>query len=66
MVAELLWRNEALPLFVQRDAVRELMTKPRQHAWDRVAKVYDVDEIGDALRARLPARARQPGLPQHG
>lgn len=63
MMAELLWRDEALALLENRDAVHGLRTKPRNHAWDRVADVYDVDEIGDAVRARLKARANQPGLP---
>lgn len=66
MMAELLWRDEALALLKERDAVQGLLTKPRHHAWDRVAEIYDVNEIGDAVRARLKARAMQPELPQHG
>ena len=66
VLAELLWRDEALALLKERDAVRGLLTKPRQHAWDRVAEVYDVNEIGDAVRARLKARAMPPVLPQPG
>lgn len=66
MLAELLWRDEALALLEERGAVRGLMTKPRQLAWDRVAEVYDVNEIGDAVRARLKARAMQIGLAQQG
>lgn len=65
IMAELLWRDEALDLLKVRNAVRGLLTKPRQHAWDRVAEVFDVNEIGDAVRARLKARATPPVPPLH-
>lgn len=61
-MAELLWRDEALGLLEKRNAIHGLRTKPRSCAWDRLAEVFGVDEIADAVRDRLKTRARQPGL----
>jgi len=56
-LVELLWFEHALALLEQRNAARGLRGKPRRVVWDRVCDCFDVDEIAEAVRVRLKARA---------
>lgn len=56
-LVELLWFEHALALLEQRNAARGVRGKPRRVVWDRVCDCFDVDEIAEAVRARLKARA---------
>lgn len=58
MLVELLWREEALELLEHRGAGRGLRSKPRNLAWDRVVELFDLKEIGEVVREKLKARAR--------
>jgi len=55
-LVELLWLEDALALLAARNALRGFRRKPRRFVWNRVCEVYGVDEIADAVRARLKAR----------
>ena len=59
-LVELLWLDDAIKLLEERDAVRGVRGKPRRVVWDRVCAVYDTDEIADAVRDRVKARATPP------
>lgn len=62
-LAELLWHREALQLLRDRAAHRGLSRQPRSYAWDRVAEVCALDELRDAVRARLKERQRLQSAP---
>lgn len=57
VLVELLWSDQAMALLEERNATRGVRGKPRRIVWDRVCDRFDVDEIADAVRARLKARA---------
>jgi len=63
-LVELLWLDDALDLLAARDAIRGYRGRPRREIWDRVCEIYDVDEIGEAVRRQLRARSAQRPLPQ--
>lgn len=54
-VVELLWLEDALELLRTRGAARGCRT--RRQAWDRICSVYQIDEIANAVRTRLKAKA---------
>jgi len=56
-LAELLWHHDVLGMLQQRGACRGVRGKPRRFAWDRLCEVYEVNEIRNAVRARLKERA---------
>lgn len=56
-LVELLWFEHALALLGQRNAVRGCRGKPRRIVWDKVCDCFDLDEIAEAVRGRLKARA---------
>lgn len=61
-LAELLWHADALELLRGKGCHRGLSGKPRAYVWDRVAQVCSVDEVRDAVRAKLKERsARRSG-----
>ena len=62
-LAELLWREEAVSLLTQRHALRGLRGKPRADLWDRICKLFRIDEVAAAVRAHLKATAAKRGRP---
>jgi hypothetical protein len=63
-LVELLWLDDALALLAARGGLRGYRGRPRREVWDRVCELYAVDEIADAVRKQLKARAGQiPSLP---
>jgi hypothetical protein len=56
-LVELLWCDDALALLERRNAARGVRGKPRRIVWDRVCNRFDVEEIGEAVRAQLKSRA---------
>jgi hypothetical protein len=56
-MVELLWFEHALALLEQRGATRGVRGKPRRVVWDRICERFDLEEIADAVRGRLKARA---------
>ncbi len=63
-LAELLWREEAIALLAQRDALRGLRGKPRADLWDRVCELFRIGELAAAVRAHLKATAVKRGRPE--
>lgn len=61
-LVELLWLDDAIALLEERDAARGVRGKPRRAVWNRVCECFDVDEIAEAVRVQLKARARMPDL----
>ena len=61
VLAELLWREEAMALLAQRDALRGLRGKPRADLWDRVCELFRIGELAAAVRAHLKATAAKRG-----
>ena len=56
-LVELLWRDEALALLANHNAVEGVRSKPRPVVWDRVCEVLDVTQIRSEVRHRLRTRA---------
>ncbi len=56
-LAELLWHPEAMQILRAKNAARGLSRAGRASAWDRIAQVCSLDEIREAVRARLKERA---------
>ena len=56
-LVELLWSDHAMRLLEQRDAARGVRRKPRRIVWARVCEHFGVEEIADAVRTGLKARA---------
>lgn len=59
-LVEFLWLDDAIALLEKHKASRGVRGKPRRLVWDRVCEIIPVNEIGDAVRASLKARAMQP------
>ena len=53
---QLLWKQEALELLAQRGLDIGVRSKPRDMAWARLSKSFDLDELRDCVRAALKAR----------
>ena len=62
-LVELLWRDEVLDLLSERDLDVGVRSKPRPELWDRVCSYFDLNEIANAVRARLMARKDASFLP---
>lgn len=60
-LVELLWLDDAINLLTQRGAARGIRSKPRRMAWDRICERLALDEIAEAVRARLRARVMLQG-----
>lgn len=66
-LVELLWLDDAIELLEQRGAVRGVRGKARQMVWDRICEKLTLDEIAEAVRNHVRARAgsqdlRRPSL----
>ena len=57
-LVELLWLDDAIDLLSRIGADRGVRSKPRRMVWDRICEQLDLEEIADAVRARLMARAK--------
>lgn len=55
-LAQLLWRDEAIEVLEELDAVRGYRTKPRKLLWQRLAQVAEIDILRPLVRNRLKAR----------
>jgi len=62
-LAELLWLEDALLLLDRCGGARGVKGKPRRLVWDRVAERCAVEEIGEAVRTSLKARAARRAPP---
>lgn len=62
-LVELLWLDDALALLEARGGARGYRGSPRRVVWDRVCELYDLDELGQAVRAQLKARSVQQCTP---
>ena len=49
-LAEFIWRDDAVALLEERDAVRGLRKKARAYLWDRLSEVMTVDEMAGVVR----------------
>jgi hypothetical protein len=56
-LVELLWLDDAIALLEERNVARGVRNKPRRIVWDRVCNYFGIEEIADAVRTRLKARA---------
>lgn len=52
-LVELLWHDEAVSLLRARGEDRGFARKPRRQAWNALVDAYSVDELREAVRARL-------------
>jgi hypothetical protein len=59
-LVELLWHQEALAMLQARGASSGLSRRPRAEAWTRLCEVYSVNELRDAVRARIKDRRSSP------
>jgi hypothetical protein len=64
VLAELLWACDALRLLDERGAARGARGKPRRVLWERLCDHYTIDEIAQAVRQSLRARAANRVLAQ--
>jgi hypothetical protein len=55
-LAQLLWRDEALKVLVDRDMAAGLRSRPRQDLWRRLASNLTLEDLGDVVRERLKCR----------
>lgn len=55
-VAQLLWRDEALRILDELEALRGLRSKPLQVLWQALADVLTLEELGARVRAAIIAR----------
>jgi hypothetical protein len=55
-LAELLWREDAISLLEEKNAAHGVKSKPRSFVWDRVGKLFKLDEIAQAVRNGLRAK----------
>ena len=58
-LVELLWFDDALALLEERDAARGYRGKARWIVWDRVCELCSLNEIAEAVRTQLKARAKK-------
>ena len=58
-LVELLWLDDALALLEERDAARGYRGKARWIVWDRVCELCSLNEIAEAVRTQLKARAKK-------
>jgi hypothetical protein len=56
-LVELLWLDAALALLAERGGIRGYRGRSRREIWDRLCGLYTVDEIAEAVRKELKARA---------
>ena len=56
-LVELLWLDDAIALLEQRNVARGMRGKARCLVWNRICESFDIDEIAEAVRHRLKARA---------
>jgi hypothetical protein len=61
---QLLWRDEALALLESRGLAKGLRSKPRRVLWQAIADHLSPDEVSDAVRTQLKARAGWRSGPQ--
>ena len=57
-LVELLWLDDAIDLLSRLGADRGVRSKPRRMVWDRICERLKLEDIADAVRARLMARAK--------
>ena len=60
-LVELLWFDQAMRLLEQRGVARGVRRKPRRVVWARVCEHLGVEEIAEAVRTGLKARATNQG-----
>jgi len=68
-LTQLLWRDEALELLEKRDLAKGLRGKPRRVLWQVIADQLSPEELSEAVRAQLKARAgwrSDPRPPSNG
>ncbi len=58
-IACLLWRDEAIQALADLGLARGVRTKPRAHAWRRLAEAAPLDHVRAAVRAALTVRAER-------
>lgn len=58
-LVELLWLEDAQVLLAARGGLRGYRGRPRREIWDRICALYALDEIANAVRDQLKARATQ-------
>ena len=58
-LVELLWFDDSIALLEARNAARGFRGKPRWIVWDRICELFSVDDIANAVRCQLKARAKQ-------
>ena len=63
-LVELLWRDDAIGLLIQRGAARGVRSKPRRMVWDRICERFEVEDIASAVRKRLRGRVVLQGPAQ--
>jgi len=56
-LVELLWLDDAVELLEERNAARGIRGKPRCIVWNRVCENFGIDEIAEAVRDKIKARA---------
>lgn len=62
-LVEFLWLEDTLALLEDHGRARGVRGKPRWFLWDRLCEHLSVDEIADAVRAKLKTRAAPRALP---
>lgn len=63
-LVQLLWKEEALAILTDHGLAKGLISKPRQHAWNRLVEAIPMPELADLVRGRLKLReAWQNRLP---
>jgi hypothetical protein len=63
-LVELIWLDDALALLEKRGIARGFRGKPRRMVWDRICEYFKLDEIAEAVRNHLKARAAHQALPR--
>lgn len=56
-LVQFLWRDEALQILLDYNLAGGMISKSRQHIWNRLSTNFTVDEIGELVRSRLKQRA---------
>lgn len=62
-LVEFLWLPDALALLEERGAAQGVRGKSRRFVWDRICERIGIDEIAEAVRSQLKARAGSTNPP---